>query len=147
MIKIKYLILVLGILSLMIAGCGSRSTSTPSNTKPIPTPNPGKATVTGKIFSTITNKPLNTSVWLAEVHRQAGQGVYVLDAVNSPGIYANDQGIFVLANVTPQEYVIVVGDPEGANEVITDETGKPKVWTVSAGQVLDTGELQVKLAK
>jgi hypothetical protein len=103
--------------------------------------------VTGKIISTISNKPIKTMVWLAEVHQQGDQGAYVLNAASSPGIYTDEKGIFVLANIDPREYVIVVGDPEGQNEAITDSSGKPKVWNITANLIYDTGELKVGLTK
>jgi hypothetical protein len=147
MLKIIHLIRVVCVLPFLITACGKQSETASTNPTPIQKPEPGKAVVTGKVISITLKHPLNTSVWLAEVHRQGDQAVYVLDAVNSPGIYADKNGIFVLSNITPQEYVIVVGDPEGQNEVISDGTGKPKVWNIPANQIFDTGELKVKLTK
>ena len=122
--------------------------STPTITStPIQKPKSGKATVTGKVISTITNKPLHISVWLAEVHRQGDQAIYLLNSANSPSVFADDNGIFVLSNVPPMEYVIIIGNTEGLNVVIKDETGKPKVWNIPADKILDTGELKVALTK
>jgi hypothetical protein len=149
----KHLILVLGIILFLFTACGKQPASnsptpfSPATPTAIKQPEPGKAMVTGKIISTITNKPLETAVWLAEVHRQGDQGAYVLNAVTSPGIYADENGIFVLLNISPQEYVIVVGELEGQNEVIKDSSGKPKVWNIPADQIFDTGELRVGLTK
>jgi hypothetical protein len=146
--KIKYLILVLFTLLLLVTACGKVSTTDTSKTPTtIQTPEAGKAVVTGKVISTNTNQPLKTQVWLAEVHRQGDQAVYVLNAVSSPGIYSDETGVFVLTNVTPQEYVIVVGSPEGQNEVINDNSGKPKVWNIPVDQIYDVGELKVALTK
>jgi hypothetical protein len=146
--KNKYIFLVLFILLVLETACGKASTNNTSKTPAtLPTPESGEAVVTGKVFSTTTNQPLKTQVWLAEVHRQGDQAVYVLNAVSSPGIYSDETGVFVLENITPQEYVIVVGNPEGQNEVINDDAGKPKVWNVPAGQIYDVGELKVTLRK
>ena len=146
--KIKHLILVLSILFWSATACGKQSVVTKSSTpSPIQKPKAGKAMVTGKVISTYTTQPLETSVWLAEVHRQGDQAVYVLDAVSSPGIHTDENGTFVLANIAPQEYVILIGDPEGQNEVVVDSTGKAKVWNIPADQIFDTGELKVKLTK
>jgi hypothetical protein len=146
--KIKYLMLVLSTLLLLVSACEKQSApATLNTTTPIQKPESGKAMVTGKVFSTTSNQPLKTTVWLAEVHRQGDQAIYVLNAVSSPGIYSDDNGIFVLANITPGEYVIVVGNPEGQNEVIADESGVAKVWNIPADQIFDSGELKVKLAK
>ncbi len=146
--KNKSLILVLFTLLLLVTACGKASaTDTSIIPTTIQTPESGKAVVTGKVFSTTTNQPLTTQVWLAEVHRQGDQAVYVLNATSSPGIYSDKAGVFVLKNITPQEYVIVVGNPEGQNEVINDDSGKPKVWNIPADQIYDVGELKVTLTK
>lgn len=149
--KIKHYILVWCILLLLVTACGRQSAPTtigvPTPT-PIPRPEPGKATVTGKLFSTTSEKPLpKTAVWLAEVVRQGEQGAYVLDAVFSPGVYADENGIFVISNVVPGEYVIVVGDPESQYEIISESSGKAKVWNIPADQIYDVGELKVTLTK
>ncbi len=146
--KNKSSILVVFTLLLLMTACGKASTTDTSRIPTtIQTPESGKAVVTGKVFSTTTNQPLKTQIWLAEVHRQGDQAVYVLNAVSSPGIYSDEKGIFVLTNITPQEYVIVVGNPEGQNEVINDDSGKPKVWNIPADQIYDVGELKVALNK
>jgi len=146
--NIASVILFFCILSFSFSGCGPRPvTSNPGNPTPIQKPQSGKATVTGKVISTISNEPLAESVWLAAVTRQGDQGAYVLNATSSPSIYADENGVFVLANVDPREYVIIVGNPEGQNVVIPDSSGKPKVWDIKADQVFDTGELKVKLSK
>lgn len=143
--KIKHNILVWCIIFLLATACERQSTSTPT---PIPTPEPGKAMVTGKLFSTTSDKPLPTTVvWLAEVVRQGDQGAYVLDSVYSPGVYADENGIFVLSNVVPGEYVIVVGDPESQHEIISESSGTAKVWNISADQIYDVGELKVTMTK
>jgi hypothetical protein len=148
MIKNKRLILVLGIITFIVSGCGKQApTAMPNSVSAIQTPEPGTAVVTGKIISTILDKPLGTAVWLAEVHGEGDQGVYFLNATSSPGIYADDNGLFVLKNIKPQKYVIIVGEPEGQNEVITDDSNKPKVWDILADQIYEVGELRVKLTK
>jgi hypothetical protein len=146
--NVAFAILFFCILSFSISACGNRSvTSVSGNPTPIQKPQSGKAVVTGKVISSISNEPLAESVWLAEVTRQGDQGAYALNAVSSPSIFADANGIFVIANVDPREYVIIVGNPESQNVVITDSSGKPKVWDIKADQIFDTGELKVKLSK
>jgi hypothetical protein len=148
MTKVRQVFLILSILLLPITACGKQSTATIPNTlPPIQKAEPGKATITGKIFSTTSNQFLVKAVWLAEVHRQGDQAIYVLNAVSSPGIYSDENGTFIFNNVDPHEYVIIIGDPEGQNQVVNDETGKPKVWNFTAGQIFDIGELKVTLTK
>jgi hypothetical protein len=149
--KINHYTILWCILLPLFTACGRQSASitigVPTPT-PIPRPEPGKATITGNLFSTNSDKPLpNTAVWLAEVVRQGEQGAYVLDAVFSPGVYADENGIFVISNVIPGEYVIVVGDPESQHEIISESSGKAKVWDIPADQIYDVGELTITLTK
>jgi hypothetical protein len=113
----------------------------------VPAPDAKTGTVTGKVFSTPADKFYpKAPVWLAEVYRQGGEGVYVLDHAFSPGVYADEQGVFTITNVAPKEYVIVIGDPDGTYVVIPDEAGKARVWNVEAGKILDVGKLDISLS-
>jgi hypothetical protein len=148
--KVKHYILVCCILPLLVAACGRQPAPTVigvSTTTSIQKPELGKAMVTGKVISTISNQPLKTAVWLAEVVRQGEQGAYVLDTASSPAIYTDENGIFLISNIIPGEYVLVVGDPESRYEIITESSGKVKVWNIPADQIYDVGELKVTLTK
>jgi hypothetical protein len=148
MTKINQMLLILSILLLPFSACGKPpAAATPNTLPPIQKAEPGKATITGKIISAFSNQSLIKAVWLAEVHRQGDQAIYVLNAVSSPGIYSEKNGTFMFKNVDPHEYVIIVGDPEGLNQVVNDDSGKPKVWNFSAGETVDIGELKVNLTK
>lgn len=110
---------------------------------PLPQPNPGKATVIGIVVSS-SNKPIpQAPVWLAEVVRQGNGGIYVLDSAASPSAYTDENGIFVILNVNPGEYVIVVGAPESWYEIIAEPSGKAKVWNISPDQIVNLGKIQV----
>mgnify|MGYP005835325235 CR=1 FL=1 len=110
----------------------------------IPTPLPGKVSVIGKVISKKSNLPIDEiDVWLAKVIRQEEEAVYVLDTINSPSILTTANGEFQILNVSPGEYVLVIGNPEIMYEIISDETGKAKVWNFKEGQVEDVGELIV----
>jgi hypothetical protein len=146
----KPLIWILGfiITLVLISGCRGSKEKTPLvQATAIPEPDAEKTTVTGKIFSTSLNKPYpKAPVWLAEVFRQGDEGAYIVDTTFSPSNFADDQGIFVIANTDPREYVIVVGDPQGAYEVVTDDAGKPRVWQTEAGKILDVGQLNINMS-
>jgi len=104
--------------------------------------------VTGKVISLSNNNPLSdTDVWLANVVRQEGQGIYFLDSVSSPGVKTNEDGIFIIENIDPGEYVIIIGDPEIQYEIISENSGKAKVWNVPVGEIYDVGEFYVKINK
>jgi predicted small lipoprotein YifL len=148
----KLLIWMTGLILIVatLSGCrgkGNKAVPVGDQSTPIPLPADQKATVTGYVFSTPDNKAYpKAPVWLAEVYRQGGNGVYVLDHAFSPGVYADDQGVFVISDVDPKEYVIVVGNPEGNYVVIPDDTGHARVWNVEAGKILDVGKLDVSLS-
>jgi hypothetical protein len=145
----KRLILISGftLFLALLTGCRGKNKTSADQATPIPSPETGKATVTGNIFSTTLNQPYpKAAVWLAEVYRQGEGGAYVLDSAFSPAVYADEQGVFVIANVDPKEYVIVVGDPQGQNEIIPDDSGRARVWKTEAGKVLDVGKISVSLS-
>ncbi len=135
------LILVFILILAFFTGC--RTGGRPS----APKPDAGKATVKGKVFSTSENKPYpKAPVWLAEVYRQGEEGAYVLDHAFSPAAFADDKGFFVISNVEPKEYVIVVGDPDGLYVVIPDDAGRARVWKTEADKILDVGTINVSLS-
>jgi|YNPNPStandDraft_1061719.scaffolds.fasta_scaffold29449_3 hypothetical protein len=139
-------IAVCTLILLSLAACESESPTAGASIIPSPTPLPrplsGKATVTGRVVS-LSNQPVpQVAVWLAEVIRQGDQGVFVLDSRSSLGAYTDERGVFVIPNVSPGEYVIVVGDPEAQYEIITESSGKAKVWYIPPDQIFEIGELR-----
>jgi hypothetical protein len=138
-----------------LASCGGVApTSAPAPSGAaieIPPVEPGKSVITGRVYSLTRNEPLGfTIVRLAEVFRTTSDGqvleddgAFVLDGARSPAAATNEQGYFVFANVEPREYVLVIGEAEGVNAAVTEQSGKAKVWMATAGQVLDIGEVRV----
>lgn len=138
---------------LLLAACSPTAETSTPETNPLPTPpaNPaqGKATVVGRALSLLTGEPLgNTMVRLAEVVRQGDQAAFVLDAAFSPGATTDAQGYFIMANIAPMEYVIVVGNIEiyQGYQIIQDETGRAKPVEIKADQVTDLEELRVNIS-
>lgn len=146
----KPLIVILSFILFLVVlpGCqGSKNKTSAEKATPIPKPDSEKATVTGKVISTPLNQPYpNVPVFLAEVFRQGEYGAYVLNFTFSPSTFADAQGVFVLPNIDPKEYVIVVGNPEGNYEIIPDDAGKARTWKLEAGKILDVGQLYVSLS-
>lgn len=122
---------------------------TPSNNSNfipnIPTSNSDKAVFAGRVVDMSGTPISNLQLRLAEVYRsedESSDGAYILDTAFSPGAISDENGYFVFSNIEPMEYVLVLGNPEKVYEIITDESGKAKVWETEANQVLDIGELK-----
>lgn len=111
-------------------------------------PQSDKATVTGIVLSERTNLPImNVPVSLAEVFREGESAAYVLDGAQSPLAYTDKNGLFALNNISPGEYVAVIGSVEVNDYIIlTEPSGQAKVWTATAGNILDLETQFVDLA-
>lgn len=141
----KYLLTLLVFLVLLAASCSVPE----AGVKPkVVKPDGDKSTVTGRVVDADSGQPVDTIVRLAQVYRQEDSpGAYVLDEGNSPGTFTDADGYFIIENVPPIEYVIVIGytDVYLGYEVIPTADGKPKVFQFEAGQILDVGEVTVTL--
>ncbi|GEM_PF-772986 len=129
-------------------------TSVPKTPTPIAiaTPLPSKSTIVGQVVSTATIKaqPLSqTVVKLAEVVWDAEKkdGIFVVDGASSPSTITDEQGKFLFANIKPGQYVIVVGELTGINEIVAEsnDSNKAKIFTVESDKILDVKEIEVKL--
>jgi hypothetical protein len=154
--KFRILIVTLFLIMLAVAGCQpqqpaiktSQATTAPTPMETMETLDANMGGVTGRAMSNITNQPLgNTIVRLAEVVRQNDQAAFVLDTAFSPGTISDENGNFTIMNVPAQEYVIVVGNVEiyQGYEILQDASGKANTYTVTAGEILDVGDLRVNL--
>ncbi|HHY54755.1 MAG TPA: hypothetical protein GYA08_04895 [Chloroflexi bacterium] len=73
-------------------------------------------------------------------------GVFVIEGGSSPGALTDDNGIFVIENLSPGEYVMAVGDLIGMHEFILAENhDDARVFKVEAGAVLNVGTIEVNL--
>jgi hypothetical protein len=111
---------------------------------------PSKAIFSGKVYTNYSGKlePLkSTVVRLAKVFWNSDRtdGAFVLEGGTSPSTITNQKGEFAFGNIEPADYVIVVGDAEGDNEIIAEASGKAKIYTVEPDKILDVGLIQVKL--
>jgi len=104
--------------------------------------------ITGILNSVSTGEPLrNTVVRLAKVYwnEDNTDGAYVLEGATSPSTVSNDQGLFIIANIEPADYVLVVGEVIGIHEIISNPDGSAKIYTVQSGNILDIKTLDVNL--
>jgi hypothetical protein len=134
-------VLILALLALLLAACQADEDAT----TPVPTLAPGKATVIGRVVADETSQPIpRRPVWLSEVVRQGDQAIFVLNTISSRSSPTDRQGRFVIANVDPKEYVIVVGDPHSNDyAIISEAPDTARVWKLEADKILDVGELRV----
>lgn len=112
----------------------------------IQTPKTGYASVKGQIHSTVTNGPIHgIFVFLAPVTRQGDEAIFILETTSSPTTSTARDGTFAFRDITPGEYVMVVGDPLGAYRIYTDPTDHPQVWNFPADEISDSGTINVDL--
>ncbi len=141
-IKAAFFSFVIGTI-ISITGCTQKSSIS------IPTPEIGKSSLMGYIIDNNGMPLKDTTIRLAEVYRENEndeRGAYILDTAFSPGTISDANGFFLFKNIAPNEYVIVVGDIENNNyEIISQENGRPKVWRVIEGQILDIGKLKINI--
>jgi hypothetical protein len=131
----------------LFSGCSQdRITSSPIT--PLVSPQPDKTIVVGRIVSPGDKSPYaNLIVRLAEIHHEEnGQGgVFVMDEGLSPGTRTDNNGNFVIEDVPPMEYAIVVGYSSGQYVVIRKKNGDVQIWLAEAGKILDVGVLEIEL--
>jgi hypothetical protein len=146
-IRFVYVLLLL----IIFSACSSQISSDPITTQSHPTkisfpiPETDKAVFAGRVVDMSGIPISNLQLRLAEVYRsedESSDGAYILDTAFSPGAISDENGYFIFSNIEPMEYVLVLGNPEKVYEIITDESGKAKVWETEANQVLDIGELK-----
>lgn len=110
-------------------------------------PTVGHVTVYGKAISKSENSPLvGVSIWLAKIFDEQEE-FFILDTLNSPNTITDSRGFFLLENLSPGKYVVVVGDPEIYYEIITDERGNAKVWVFPSDELIDLGILRVSMKR
>jgi hypothetical protein len=146
----KICLAIIVLLSLVITACNKvaeQSGGALAQITPPASPLPGKATVVGQVIELKSGDPLgDVVVRLAEVVRKGeGEGVFLLNHYSSPGARTDEKGYFVFPDITPGEYVVVVGEGENINDydIIEDgNTGKAKVWNATADEISDWGVIR-----
>ena len=112
---------------------------------------PFRAAIVGQAVSTLTNPPIPlaaTIVRLAQVFWNEGHsdGAYVLEGARSPSTISDDNGFFAFANISPGDYVVVIGDVNGQYEIVSDANAKAIIYTVAADSTLDVGTLAAAIS-
>jgi len=140
----KFLLILVFLMATIQTSCASKGPALSI------TLTPSKAILAGKVYTNYTGKlePLKGMVVrLAKVFWNSDKtdGAFVLEGATSPSTITNQQGEFAFGNIEPADYVIVVGNVEGDNEIIAETGGKAKIYNVEPGKILDVGTLKVKL--
>lgn len=140
---------------------------------PLPTPlpeavypevTPGTETgiLMGRIVSNYNQQPrlmVGTSVRLGTIYwnpsttdgasatpTTEADGVFVIEGGSSPGALTDENGIFVIDDLSPGEYVMAVGDLIGIHEfILAENQDDARVFKVEAGAVLNVGTIEVNL--
>ena len=141
----KYRVLRITLPLLLVIFMVSCSAETRETLNGIATPQIGLATLYGKVISKNSNSLEGTPVRLAKVYySEDAEAVFILEGASSPGSFLSKEGLFVLSNISPGDYVIVIGDPYTLYEIITEPNGQAKIYKVKENDILNVGEVRVE---
>lgn len=149
--------------ALSVVGCRSTDTvptaTSTSHTSPVESPLPTATTAppeqtipapgsdTGVVVGAVEVEELGdpmrgVQVFLGEpIGSDSGEPLFGLDPSSAPGAEADEQGRFVIPDVPPADYVIVLWSPVNSILARDPETGDPLLISVEAGEVVDVGQL------
>ena len=82
-------------------------------------------------------------VFFPEVYYDDGNqdGAFVLNTSASPSALTNTQGQFCTKDIAAGDYVLVIGSPDSAYEIYSDDGTKAVLWSAVKGETLDIGEI------
>lgn len=94
------------------------------------------------------NNPISDVVVRAAVvvwNEDRTAGNFILDGSQSPSTISDDKGFFILMNIIPQEYVLIVGDIDVDPVVIPESDGsnKAKIFIPIINEILDVGTFHI----
>ena len=144
------LVLTSLILAFLSAACANQTPNNVVNPVEIPSlpqPQAGKSVVAGQVKTNTDQQPIaNAPVYLAQVYWDADhkKAAFALDLARSPAVTTDAQGFFVFNDIDPNEYVLVVGDFYGQNDVVRESNGDARVYKTDAGKLLNVGIVNVR---
>ncbi len=113
----------------------------------------GQSALAGWLLVQSTNEPLQREIVrlatiycpdeLAEEEDITESCVWGLDNANSPSTFSDETGFFQFADLSPGQYVVMVGDIMGRHAFVEDAEEKPIIFTTVADEVLNVGTLSV----
>lgn len=109
----------------------------------IPTLGPGIGVVVGAVEVEGLDEPMSgVPVFLGEpIGSDSDAPLFGLEPSTAPGATTDQRGGFVITDVTPGDYVIILWNPVNSIMARDFETGEPLVISVGAGEVVDIGKL------
>ena len=114
----------------------------------LPEPAAGKGVVAGRVIQAETNEPgYRAPVYLgARVEVDPGDGYFISTQRNSsPHIDADEGGYFIITDVEPGIYAVVIRTPIGS-KVLTNPDTNDAYWVeVVADQVFEVGDVYFQL--
>jgi hypothetical protein len=136
--KIKQGLFLLALIG-VLAGCLQSAPIVP-----VPTPIAGKVTVKGRIIDATTSKSASgMAVRLAEARPE--MDMWIDNQLLAPSATTNGDGFFVITDVTPGLYVVVVGYQESAYGIVEKSPDVAKTFNLEVDQIVDMGELVVRI--
>ncbi len=103
-----------------------------------------KGMVVGRVIDGATGQPgFRAPVYLGEkIPVEPGPGYFISTQQNSsPQDMADEQGYFIISEVKPGVYALVIQTPVGAKVLVNPETNDAYWVEVIAGQVTEVGEV------
>lgn len=111
-------------------------------------PSPGRAAIAGQVVSLSTSQPIvGVPLRLARVfwNEQRTDGAFALETGTSPAAIADDQGFFVFDDLTPGDFVLVVGQVPDNNVIVSEPDGSARIFAAEADKVTEIGQIRVDL--
>lgn len=112
----------------------------------VPTPATDSAVVWGQVVDQVTGQaPLDSTVFLGKLtSMDTGTPIVSLHRTDAPGAMLTGDGRFVIADVPPGEYGVVLFTPD-ISFLVDDGEGGSLLVEVEPGQTLDLGRIEVSI--
>ncbi len=143
-----YFFAALLLLAALSAGCSPAAPSPvapPAVNSPTPlTLEAGKGGLSGQVAEAASRWSGETVTAFAAPFTAVNgqeQGFYVLEPNVHPHADLGPDGGFQIGSVDPGTYVLVVGPSARDGKLVVNSDGNPRVFTVKAGELLQTGPL------
>jgi hypothetical protein len=113
----------------------------------VPDPQAGTGTVVGRILNAVTNEPGLVRIYLGEkIEAVQGEGYFISTEQNSsPQGDSNENGYFIINDIAPGTYVLVVWNPVNSEVLVNPDTNGEYWVEIKAGEVFDIGDVRTNI--